>query len=55
MRREDVRRMADVAEALEDEIHALTVLDPYDPQITLLQERLESTLSDLYRSAPRGV
>ncbi len=51
----DVKGMADLVEALEDEIAALTKLDPYDPQITWLQDRLGATLTDFYRSVPRGV
>jgi len=55
MIRHDIKRMADLVEALEVEIAALTKLDPYDPQISMLQDRLGSALSDFYRSVPRGV
>lgn len=55
MKGQDIRGMADVVEAIEDEIAALTAQDPYHPQISLLRERLYSTTADLYRSMPRGV
>jgi hypothetical protein len=53
--RHDVKGMADLIEAYEAEILALTSMDPYDPQITLLQERLEHALEELYLTVPRGV
>lgn len=55
MIRNDITGIADVIEALEEEIQALETLDPYDPQISLLQERVAAAIRDLYRFAPRGV
>lgn len=51
----DITGMADVVEALEAEIHALSTLDPYDRQIPHLQERLIGALYDMYELQPRGV
>jgi len=53
--RHDVKGTADLIEAYEAEILALTTMDPYDPQITLLQERLEQALQELCHTVPRGV
>jgi len=53
--RNDVQGTADLIDAYEAEIVALTCLDPYDPQITMLQERMEQALQDLYHTVPRGV
>lgn len=55
MHRHDVAGMADVVDALEQEIVALTRLDPYDPQIYLLHERLHAALHSLTAETPRGV
>lgn len=55
MIRNDIRGIAEAAEALEDEIHALRRLDPYDPQIPMLVERLHATIETLYEVVPRGV
>lgn len=53
--RNDVKGLADMAEALEDEIGALNTQDPYHPQVHALRERLHSTVEELYRQVPRGV
>lgn len=53
--RNDVKGLADIAEALEDEICALSAQDPYHPQVQKLRERLHSTVEELYRQVPRGV
>lgn len=55
MIRNDVPGLAEVIDALEDEIEALQTLDPYDPQIPMLQERMAQAIHDLYRAVPRGV
>jgi hypothetical protein len=51
----DISGMADVVEALEDEIEALNAQDPYQPQIGLLRERLYDAMTNMYESMPRGV
>lgn len=51
----DITGMADMVEALEQEIVALTRLDPYDPQIYLLHERLHAAMHNMYVEMPRGV
>jgi hypothetical protein len=51
----DPKGMADLVDAIEQEIYALTYLDPHDPQIPLLQDRLVNALHELYRNVPRGV
>lgn len=51
----DVKGMAEMIDALEEEIRTLTRLDPHDPQIGLLHDRLTAAVHDLYRSVPRGV
>jgi hypothetical protein len=53
--RHNITGVADLVEALEEEIEALTALDPYQPQITLLRERLNAAIGDMYEMAPRGV
>jgi hypothetical protein len=55
MIRNDMTGMADMAEALEEEIVALTRLDPYDPQIYVLHERLNAVVHNMYAEMPRGV
>lgn len=55
MIRNQISQMADLVEALEEEIHALTRLDPYDPQIVRLHERLTAAMHDMYQRVPRGV
>lgn len=55
MNHHDIAGMADVVEALEQEIFALTRLDPYDPQIYLLHERLHTALHNMCVEMPRGV
>lgn len=55
MIRLDVTGLADLVEALEAEIIALISLDPYDPQISALRERMENARHQLYDLAPRGV
>lgn len=51
----DISEMADVVEALQQEIEVLNRMDPYDPQITLLQNRLQQVLQEMYTLVPRGV
>jgi len=53
--RNHISQMADLVEALEEEIQALTKLDPYDPQISRLHERMLAAIHDLYQRVPRGV
>ncbi len=55
MIRNDVATMAENIEALQEEIEALQTLDPYDPQIPRLQDRMVQAIHELYRVAPRGV
>lgn len=55
MIRNHISQMAELVEALEEEIHALTRLDPYDPQIPKLHERLTSAIHEMYQRVPRGV
>ncbi|HWI52666.1 MAG TPA: hypothetical protein VNT01_11070 [Symbiobacteriaceae bacterium] len=55
MNQYDIAGMADVVEALEQEIAALTRLDPYDPQIYRLHKRLHSALQNMCAEMPRGV
>ncbi|HYF91428.1 MAG TPA: hypothetical protein VD969_04200 [Symbiobacteriaceae bacterium] len=55
MNRHDISSIANVVEALEQEIVALTRLDPYDPQIYRLHERLHVALQNMYTEMPRGV
>jgi len=55
MKPHDITGLADVVEALEQEIVALTRLDPYDPQIYRLHERLHTALQNMYVEMPRGV
>lgn len=55
MNRNHISQVAELVEALEEEIHALTRLDPYDPQIPKLHERLTSAIQELYQRVPRGV
>ena len=55
MIRNHITHMAELVEALEEEIHALTRLDPYDPQIPRLHERLTTAIQELYQRVPRGV
>lgn len=51
----NVMGMAEQIDALEQEIKAITRMDPLDPRVPLLQERLNRTIHRLYRSVPRGV
>lgn len=55
MIRNDVKGMAELIDALEEEIRALTRRDPHDPQIGLLHDRMITAVHDLYRYVPRGV
>lgn len=55
MMQNDISGVADVVEALEEEIRALSKLDPYDPAIPRLQDRLVAAIHEMYERVPRGV
>lgn len=55
MKQNDITGVAEIIDALEEEIRALSKLDPYDPAIPRLQDRLVAAIHEMYERVPRGV